>query len=155
MKTILAATFLCYVASVYAADSPPTLDDGLYAFKIVAHEVGRDQPYDDPPLDCNLKMVGSGFTLTPTVDVGWTINGTLSNTTVILKWNQEQLAIYERQGVRVIYEGTITGANHVEGIHHAYGGTNLQISGTWELIRKSIQQGGPGYPPQGVGSPDP
>ena len=155
MKTILTAIILCCTASVYAADAPQTLDDGIYAFKVVAHEIGRDQPYDDPPLDCNLKMVESGFTLTPIVDVGWTINGTLSNTTVILKWNQKELAVYERNGVRVIYEGTITGPNHVEGTHQVYGGTNLQISGTWELIRKSIQQGGPGYPPQGVGSPDP
>ena len=155
MKTIITAIILCYAASGYAADPPQTLDDGIYAFKVFAHKEGREQPYDDPPLDCDLKNIESGFTLIPTTNVGWTVNGTLSNGTVRLKWNKEHLADYERIGVRIIYEGTITGPNHVEGTHQIYGGTNLQISGTWELTRKSIQQSGAGYPPQGVGSPDP
>ena len=155
MNTILTALILCYASSVYAADPPQTLDDGIDAFKVVAHEVGRDQPYDDPPLDCNLKNIESGFALIPTTNVGWTVNGTLSNGTVRLKWNQEHMADYERIGVRIIYEGSITGPNHVEGTHQIYGGTNLQISGTWELVKEDVQQGSPGYPPQGVGSAEP
>ena len=121
MKIFLTAIILSYAASIYAAAPTQTLDDGIYAFKVVAHKEGRDQPYDDPPLDCELTTSESGFILTPTIDVGWTINGSISNETVRLKWNQEHLELYELNGVQIIYEGRITGPNHIEGTHQLYG----------------------------------
>ena len=139
MRTILTIFILCLGAGILAENTPLTLEDGIYSFKIVAHKQGREKPYDDPPVDCELKMTGASFTLTPTTNMEWTATGTLSNGNVRLTINREHMDDWIKRGFRFEYLGRITGQNQVEGTHEGFAGTNRYISGTWSLEKQSIQ----------------
>lgn len=142
MKIIGTIILTCCVAFIaYATENVTTLDDGIYEFKIVAHKQGREKPYDDPPVDCDLKTEGTSFTLVPTTNMEWTAKGTISNNTVSLTFERENMDNWLKRGFRFDYIGTIIEPNHVKGTHEGYAGTNMYLSGTWELMKKSIQQG--------------
>ena len=148
MKIIGTIVLTCYAAVIaYAAENMTTLDEGIYEFQVVAHKQGREKPYNDPPVDCDLKMDGQSFTLVPTTNMEWTAKGTISNNTVSLTFERENMDKWIQRGFRFEYIGTITEPNHVKGTHEGYAGTNKYLSGTWELMKKGIQQGGGAYPP--------
>lgn len=139
--------------AVRTADADTTLTDGIYAFKILAHKQGREKPYDDPPVDCELKTDGNAFTLTPTTNMEWTAKGTISNGTVRLTIDREHMDDWVKRGFRFNYIGSVVASNHVKGTHEGYAGTNMYISGTWELMRKNIQQESGPYGSPATGSP--
>ena len=153
MKTILTVISLHLCATALAANPQLELKDGIYSFKVVAHKQGREEPYDDPPVDCVLKMTGNIFTLTPTTNMEWTATGSVSNEVVRLSINRDNMENWIKRGFRFEYIGTITNPNHVEGTHQGFAGTNMYISGTWNLKKKSIQQEAGPYGSPEAGSP--
>ena len=140
MKTRQTIIILALAGVVFAAEPEQTLEDGIYSFKVVAHKQGREKPYDDPPVDCALKKTGASFSLTPTTRMEWTVSGSVSNATVRLEFHREHMDEWLKRGLRFEYEGTIVGQNRALGRHRGFAGTNMYITGTWELTKKASNQ---------------
>ena len=140
MKKKQIVIILALAGAVFASEAEQALEDGIYTFKVVAHKQEREKPYDDPPVDCALKTTGSSFSLTPTTNMEWTVSGTISNDTIRLEFHREHMDEWLKRGFRFEYEGTIVGQNRAVGRHRGFAGTNMYITGTWELTKKASNQ---------------
>ena len=157
-KLLALGLWIAAIAATICAQTeptpPPRNNVTLYSFSL-----------RDAPLDVTLERLEDLTGKSITVDLGVTATVTLSTPEKVTA--DEAVALITEalsaQGIRLenLDENTL----RVRGTPKSIPETVLPTSENREAAmkriaelraqRKSVQQGGPGYPPQGVGSPDP
>ena len=135
------------------------LSSGTYVFVADFTDIPDNETTHDES-EFTIARDGTNVTIKGMIDVGRWWVGSVDGNKLFLNLHEENPdPMAKAMELRMILEGEIKSKDYATGIVKGYAGTDNYITGTWTLkkekLEKIIQQSGPGYPPQSVGSPDP